>query len=413
MDGVFFAGKGYGGDIKWIPSPMVPIAKEAVVRLTRLSKNARELALWIEKHPDEYFHHQDCPDVSGDELLTIEEACKFLGVAYTNRKICRVSLAQRGLVARDGFHTLNSLWKYALGKLPKDFPWFDKEKGIKYSNALFALNKSQLKHNVTTCRIELIRTCRHTFSQQLSKISNGKYIKQGILDRYGYLSENGESLKTNSHSVRHFVNTISQRGALANHAIAKWSGRANEKQNQVYNHMTEYELVSMAERIDDSLALFGPEGDVHINQPMSSQLFNTLNHAAVHVTEYGFCVHDYVISPCQRYRDCINCREQICIKGIVHNLKRIKERLERTEKLYLLAQKDIKNGSAGVDRWYEYHEKIVVRLKELVEILENPDLEDGTQVRLRSDSLSQLSRVIAKRSRDISFLSTKEDGLLE
>ncbi len=49
MVGVF-AGKGYEGDIKWIPTVMVGIAKTAVTRVRLLSENARQLAKWIEKH---------------------------------------------------------------------------------------------------------------------------------------------------------------------------------------------------------------------------------------------------------------------------------------------------------------------------------------------------------------------------
>lgn len=45
----FYSGKGYGADIKWIPTVMVPVAQKAVSRLRRLSANARAIALWHEK----------------------------------------------------------------------------------------------------------------------------------------------------------------------------------------------------------------------------------------------------------------------------------------------------------------------------------------------------------------------------
>lgn len=79
--------------------------------------------------------------------------------------------------------------------------------------------------------------------------------------------------------------------------------------------MTEYELVGMAERLDPTKALFGPVGEVAKHLPVTMQELNTLEHAAVHVTEYGYCVHDYTMSPCEKFRDCVNCTEQVCIKG--------------------------------------------------------------------------------------------------
>lgn len=56
----FFAGKGYEGDIKWIPTVMVGVAKTAVARAKMLSENARQLAKGIEKHPDKFYRHANC-----------------------------------------------------------------------------------------------------------------------------------------------------------------------------------------------------------------------------------------------------------------------------------------------------------------------------------------------------------------
>jgi hypothetical protein len=52
-------------------------------------------------------------------------------------------------------HTLNSLWQHTLARLPDSFPWFDKDKGIKYSNALFALNANQFHGNRGCLPVEL------------------------------------------------------------------------------------------------------------------------------------------------------------------------------------------------------------------------------------------------------------------
>ncbi|MED5738117.1 integrase, partial [Enterobacter ludwigii] len=86
----------------------------------------------------------------------------------------------------------------------------------------------------------------------------------------------------------------------------------------------------------------------------------TLEHAAVHVTEYGYCVHDYTMSPCEKFRDCVNCTEQVCIKGDdAEKLDRIKIRLEKLERLFFLADAAVESGEIGTDRWYQYHKKTV------------------------------------------------------
>ncbi|HDX8645082.1 TPA: integrase [Aeromonas dhakensis] len=398
----FFAGKGYEGDIKWIPSVMVEVVKTAVARAKSLSENARQLAKWIEKHPDKFYRHTNCPDVADDELLTMEQACMALGFICESNKQCRSSLSNRGLAKKDGVHTLNSLWQHTMARLPDDFPWFDKDKGIKYSNALFALNANQLHGNRGCIPVELHKPTNNFFNNDLSprEALDGKHVS--IFDRYGYRAENGDRVKLTSHQARHLLNTIAQRGGLSNLEIAKWSGRADVKQNRTYNHMTEYELVGMAERLDPTKSLFGPVGEAAKHLPVTMQEFNTLEHAAVHVTEYGYCVHDYTMSPCEKFRDCVNCTEQVCIKGDdTEKLDRIKKRLVKSERLFSLADAAVESGDMGADRWYQYHKKTVTRLRELVTILENPDIENGAQIKLRGNDFTQLRRVSEKKFTEV------------
>ena len=396
----FFSGKGFEGDIKWIPTVMVDVAKTAVKRAKKLSSEARKLATWIENNPDKFYRHKNCPKVADDEPLTATQACQALGLKYDTADgyASASSLGARGLALEYGSYTLDSLWLYVKKRLPEGFPWFDKDKGIKYSNALFALNKNQLHGNRGCLPIELHKPTNNFFNNDIITRESLGDSHRNIFDRYEYRSETGQRLKVTSHQARHLLNTIGQRGGLSNLEIAKWSGRADVKQNRTYNHMTEYELVAMAERIDTSKTMFGPVGEVSKHLPVTAQEFNTLEQAAAHVTEYGFCVHDYIMSPCEKYRDCINCTEQVCIKGDSSKLERMKERLERTEDLLKNAEKDVEEGDAGADRWLTYHQKTITRLRELVSILENPEIEEGAQIKLRGNDFSQLRRVAQKKA---------------
>lgn len=50
-----------------------------------------------------------------------------------------------------------------------------------------------------------------------------------------------------------------------------------------------------------------------------------LFYPALYVTEYGYCVHDFSMLPCQKHRDCLNCNEQVCVKGDEEKLERSKK----------------------------------------------------------------------------------------
>ena len=403
----FFAGKGYEGDIKWIPTVMVEVAKIAVDRAREISFEARKLAKWIENNPNKFYRHEGCPKVGDNEPLTMEQACQALGLAYNTKDACYSNLKNRGLDHHNGMNTLNSLWGHVKERLPEDFPWFDKDKGIKFSNALFALNTNQFHGNRPRLPVELMKPNTTFFNNDLNTRMALKYKHKSIFDRYGYVDKDGARLKVTSHQARHLLNTIAQRGGLSNLEIAKWSGRADVKQNRTYNHMADYEMVAMAERIDPSKALFGPVGEVSKNLPVTTQDFNTLEQAAAHITEYGYCVHDFTMSPCEKFRDCINCTEQVCIKGDAAKLVRMKERLDKIEHLLVKSEQAVEEGEMGADRWLEHQTKTSTRLRELIYILENPNIDDGAQVKLRGNDFSQLRRVASKKS--ISMVAENED----
>lgn len=73
---------------------MVGVAKTAIARTKMLSENARQLAKWIEIHPDKFYRHANCPDVADDEPLTMEQSCMALGLACKSKTMSFFSLIE-------------------------------------------------------------------------------------------------------------------------------------------------------------------------------------------------------------------------------------------------------------------------------------------------------------------------------
>jgi hypothetical protein len=393
----FYSAKGYEGDIKWIPEVMVPIAKEAIRRIRALTAESRKLAAWVEKQPTRFYRHENCPSVSDDQLLDAQQAAQSLGW---------MSLTNTGVGMANGVHTLNSLWQYVMARQPVGFPWLNKEKGIKYSNALFCMFLNLLGSQRGTSPVILWAPTNNIFNNDLSPREYESIANhQSIFDRYGYKTEDGHRLKLTSHQARHLITTLANRGGLSQEQIAKWAGRADPKQNRVYNHMSEWEMVAKAEAMDTSLTLFGPKGEVSQHVPVTTQEVNLMERGAMHVSVWGVCSHDFIMSPCEKFRDCLNCEDHVCIKGLskdnADRLTRIKLRLAQVEKDFYEAKAAIAKGFAGADRWYEYHQKTVERLRQLVEILESTQVPDGAQIKLRDgNDFSHLRRVIRLKAID-------------
>ncbi len=411
----FYSGKGFGGDIKWIPAEMVPIAKEAIKRIKEITEPARVLARWIDKNPKKFYRHDKCPDVLEAHKLSSIQAANALGLVAEDICSAQSSLSGMNLKTYSCTYSLNELWNdYVSKRQPEELPWLAKEQGLQYSNALFCMTKNLLHKQRGTSPIILWAPTNNVFNNDLSpRESLVQKTHESIFDRHGYFDENGNRLKVTSHQLRHLLSTIAERGGLAKDELAKWAGRADVKQNRVYNQMSEYEMVARAEQIDPSKSLFGPVGEAKKLIPVTIQEFNTLEKGAAHVTEYGFCVHDYVISPCVKYRDCLNCSEQVCIKGEEEKLIRIKFRLVEVEAQFAAAKDAVEQGFSGADRWYEYHEHTLSHLRQLVDILESPDLPDGTQIKLQNDkSFSHINRVLKNKIDSENKLAYKATKLL-
>lgn len=396
----FYSGKGFGGDIKWIPKVMVPIAKEAIARIKSLTASARDLATWIEDNPRMFYRHSACPSVDSMQKLTAIETALALGFVARSSGSAMSSLSKMQLRSQNYSYSLVEIWNdYVMPRQPEAFPWLSKEQGIKYCNALFCMTKNLLHEQRGNSPVILWAPNNNVFNNDLSpRDSLNKAYHQSIFDRYGYKDAQGNRLKATSHQMRHLLSTIAERGGMAQDELAKWAGRADAKQNRVYNQMSEFEMVVRAEQFDPSKSLFGPVGEAKKHIPVTIQEFNTLEKGTAHVTEYGFCVHDYTISPCDKYRDCLNCAEQICVKGEEEKLRRIKAQLAEVEEQFKASESAIQEGLAGADRWYEYHLHTLTHLRQLVEVLEDPTVPDGSLIKLANDkSFSQTNRVLRNK----------------
>ncbi|MFJ2456717.1 integrase [Pseudomonas protegens] len=395
----FYSSKNFAGDIKWIPSSMVDIAKTAFHRMLDLSRPARALAAWMEECPNEFYRHKLCPNVADDNPLSVFELTEALGKVFPDRQSAGNFARIRKLNAEDGAYTLNGLWRHLyVNKLPPGFPWFDEKKGVKYSNCIFSVLENQLHAKRHTTSVILQKVNVSTLWSDLGPRCTVKNHRS-VFDRYGFVHPSGESYKLTTHQPRHLLNTIAQRGGMSNLALAKWSGRANVSTNQVYNHVSDTEVFEKLRLIRTPEQGNSPVKLLHeIHAPIESDDVLIYRDGAAHVTEFGYCVHNFVISPCTKFRDCINCTEQVCLKGHEQNRNRLVGRLEKLERILALAKQGEGLDEYGADKWVTHHVTTIARIRSLLALMDNPEIAEGALVKLRGKDFSQLSRVFNRIS---------------
>ncbi|HNP64292.1 MAG TPA: hypothetical protein PKH39_10190 [Woeseiaceae bacterium] len=400
----FVSGKGYGANIKWIPTEMVSIARTAVQRIRELTKPARKLAAWIESGTDEFFPHSEMPDTEPGAILSGPEMNRAMRTMSPCGKPNYAAIRRYGVRFGRDHYTLGDLWKIVVAKQPDSFPYLTSDSNTKFSGGLFSMTRNLLSGARRMTSLVLWTPNVNHFNQDLRSAPNHKgEISYGFFHRHGYKALNGDPLRLSSHQARHLLNTYAQRGGLSQIEIARWSGRLDPNQNRTYNHESEFEMVKRANELDVSSEFFGPDITVGTNQPVTSQEINLGEVGSAHITEYGVCIHDYTMSPCQMYRDCLSCEELVCVKGDQAKLDRIRTRRVAVEEQYQQCIEAIENGLAGADRWYEHHKAIRKRISELVSVLEDPRIEDGALIQLRgSVVVSPLKRALRASEQSLS-----------
>jgi hypothetical protein len=147
---------------------------------------------------------------------------------------------------------------------------------------------------------------------------------------------------------------------------------------------------------------------IQINAPVTYTDLEAVGEGIAHITEYGFCVHDYSMLPCQKHRDCLNCTEQVCVKGDAIKLDRLKQQQRLTQIQLDKAKAEDEMGTYGADRWSLHQIKTLERLDQLIQMLESPDIPDGAVLRLNHDQeFSSLKREIAARQSTTKIASSE------
>ena len=356
-----------------------------------MTQSARDLAAHLESKPEVPFRYADCPAVGIHDKLSLDDKAAYL----------RPPLPENSRTAKGSafwkFSTIAEHWEKALRRVPQNFPYFNKETGLTWSKALFCMHQ----HALHTRRWTAYYALHAPGIETINDLMGGRPVSvKSIFEQLGYTEPDGSPIKLTTHQARHFQCTLAERGGMAQDDLAKWAGRANERDNRVYNHMTDEEKTAQARAATQNIQLFGA------NQPSKTQGsatirdFNLRQPGPVHKTEFGYCLHDWPMSPCDKYRDCLNCLEHVYVKGNADCHARIKEKVEDLQSQYDEALEAINRGKAGADRWFEHNSKTLFPAKELLALLESDEIEDGTVIRRNPNAVrehSHLRRALDQR----------------
>lgn len=407
----YWPSKGAEPMVKWVVSSMVGVVADAIRRLRQQTEEARRVSAWYETNPTSLFLPAHLEHLRGRNDLSMADATEILfvkptrhGAAWCQRN--GVPLRQKGKRVIASFADLE---RVVTAQLPRGFPFMNPEVGLRYSEALCVMLRNAMHGQRGTYRCLIDSVDQGVLSTGLGNRS--KHGFPSVFDRLKFFDGDGAPIAIRSHQFRHYLNTLAHAGGMSELEIAKWSGRLDVRQNSAYNHVSDRDVLARIEELkadnhDVSTQLVA---QVRVNL-LPRAKFAELKIQTAHTTDFGFCVHDFAMSPCQLHLDCVNCNEQVCVKGDELGEANARSRHKETAALLEEARAADAEGFYGASRWVHHQQLTLERLEQLIGILDDPRIQPGAVIRLThikpASRLEQATEERVARSSNQSYAQT-------
>lgn len=394
--------KGAEPMIKWVVNSMADVVQEAIHKTRRATDEARAVARWYEANPKKLFLPPDLEELRSHERLTMQEIGQAIFAKPVDRNVPRIWCKTYGVpIVTEGRRSTAAFADVeaaVIQMLPRGFPVADAGRGLLYSEALFVVRVNELHSTKTPyrCAIDLVE--QGDVYQRLGARSETGVAS--IFDKFGLTEDDGSSIRLKSHQFRHYLNTLAQAGGLSQLDIAKWSGRRDVRQNRDYNHVSDRDVLALVREAEVAARpMFGPVAKAYRGSLIPRDEFDRLKLQSAHTTDYEYCVHDFTMLPCQQHMDCINCEEEVCIKGQDPEKEANIRQLQReTAHLLNIAKAATVEGDPGADRWVEHQQLTLARADQLCAILDDERVPAGAVIRLSNlEAPSRIENAVQRR----------------
>ncbi|MEJ5905596.1 integrase [Pseudomonas kermanshahensis] len=392
---------------KPIPATMTEVATEAIERLRSITEEGRRLARHMELTPTKFYRHPDCPDVPDDKLLTRQQVAQALG--YIKTEDCMDFIKKHtGNYRLTGF-TLETLWQLILiehRNLNPHFPYQTPLKGmkpLKMSESLMCFRRSQFGAQRSTSPVLLTPFNPDYYRKRLDGTVR--------LDRKNqrpicFFAKHGlDLLRLNSHSLRHFVNRLAKQSGVSIETITEWSSRASIQQTRTYLHESSEQSRNRA------AVIHGTKQEQQPREPITEEEANSYGRGPFHRSRYGICRRSWRAGPCIKFADCTNCSELLACKGDKIALEAVKSDLENMQRTRDAAERAVSAGERSGGMWLAKAEPQIIRLTELIRVLENPEIPDGSPIQIQGTDFSHESTLIREKAQESGIELLDKDRL--
>lgn len=407
----WYAEKGGGYVSKPIHPALENIVKEAVQRLIEISDPARKAAEWAIKHPNKFYLQAEAKN----SPITVREFFEAMTLNYEKIpsdvlnaiNIQKTRSYQKAkwiseLVDKKEYITYTDLATYTVEKYSKKFPHYPKIYGsnelISHCLCLIRENEFHKEFNVKEYSFEI--PSLNVLNDALGVIHQRFKDKKvdSLFSSLGLTNEDGTPFVITSHQIRVWISTQAERGGMDAYDLARFAGRARIQDNIAYDLRPMEELHKESRRILE-LATSYEDGTkalsaVKANLPVSFEMLGNKDRiGTVQVTAWGFCEHDWAMTPCSKAGECVTCKEHACVKGLPKSLEKLQQLEQIITHEIQRADGEVKEGTYGANKWLIYHTKKLAVIKTLITMMDNDNLPDGYVIRIPAELDESMTKI--------------------
>jgi hypothetical protein len=419
----WYAEKGFGHTVKWVPEVLEDTVIEAHSRLMDIGQLARNAAKFAFENPGEFFRHKRCttPDRFPNSIpLNAYELANAMNfkpsvcdtIASMKDHNCNKAWSTIGATGYVKWLTelrLNSnttyqdLAQYVANEY-KDENWPNLPSVKRPVWESLILIRDREFHNSFPPRdFSWVLPSVNEVNSQLSERSKLANPPKTLFQRMGHKNEDGSDIRLTSHQIRVWLSTNAERGGMDAWQLARWAGRARINDNRHYDLRPQEERQQQSRSILEFNERPTALEAIRLNLPVSYKDLGINRIGIADVTEYGMCVHDYAMSPCTKGGECMICKEHACIKGMPKTLDRIIRLEKHVESQLNKVTEDNADGVFGADRWLSYLGWKLAHIRTQRQRLESEDTPEGAVLWIPpAHDPSPIKRALEQNDLDIS-----------
>ena len=373
----YFAEKGAGPRIKWIPSPMVDVAKRAISDIRRITQPARDTLAWMATNPG----RAKLPDPWHGRT----------DKAYGPAEIAAMFALHSPSSAKTFVETMGV--SFPPGRSPATISRPDLEAALLARRTPVGLSSVPLRPEqylfvmprnwghrgraVISSIIDLVS------DQQISDLVAGREGVDTTFARHTQTNEDGSPIRVTTHQFRHWLNTLAQQGGMSQMEIAQWSGRKDIGQNAAYDHRSGVEMAAEARKMMAAGKVQGPVAELHRRlPPVKREAFRDMLYTTAHTTDLEMCANDFSLVPCTEHGACAACTQHLVVKGNAAQRSRAETLLEENKTLLERAEAEAEEETYGASNHVAHLRRSCDALARILAVHGDANVPDGNLVQL-------------------------------